>query len=339
MARAVTPAIPIKIYNFLGSQSVDLPLTLCFPCLLAFFGAAFLQHIFLVSFSFNFVKACKSSHSFRMQTTNNSLSTMSSPVTASLHSSCSSTLAASPPSRPVSLPDNKTLAQAISMAPTESLPSLLSSYQDSSGGNTNMALTSGPLNSPSNSTQSPTSSSSGTPCSTSQFSSTLVVPSYISTYSPFSGLSVVSTLPATSTNMPVAVGGSCGGAMRSVSSTFPSLNKAFVVGPGYAPVPYKLVSTITAGLLEDLADILPDNIQAQEIEPPAILEGKLVITSLRNHGSTKKQACISLKSPFGLKWGLMVGLLGFASHRGSILSRSWLGTVQAPGYPRHPPFT
>ena len=33
----------------------------------------------------------------------------------------------------------------------------------------------------------------------------------------------------------------------------------------------------------------------------------------------------------------MAGLRGFASHGGSILSRGWLATVEAPGYPRHPP--
>ena len=65
---------------------------------------------------------------------------------------------------------------------------------------------------------------------------------------------------------------------RSVSSTFPSLNKAFVVGPGCAPVRYKLVSTITARLCVHLADLLPDNIRAQEIEPQAILERELMIS-------------------------------------------------------------
>ena len=74
------------------------------------------------------------------------------------------------------------------------------------------------------------------------------------------------------------VGGSCGGMTRSVSSTFPSLNKAFVVGPGCAPVRYKLVSTITARLCVHLADLLPDNIRAQEIEPQAILERELMIS-------------------------------------------------------------
>ena len=242
-----------------------------------FWSSSPTEHFSCILF-FQFIKVCESTHSFRMLTANNSLSTMSSQITASSHSSCGST-PVSPPSQPVSLPDNNSLAQAISMALAESLPSLLSSCRDSSGGNANMATTSGPLDSPSNLTQSPTSLSSGTPCYTSQFSSTLVVPSYISTYNSFTSPSVVSTLPATSsTNLPVVVGGSCGGMTRSVSFTFPSLNKAFVVGPGCAPVRYKLVSTITARLYVHLADLLPDNIRAQEIEPQAILERKLMIS-------------------------------------------------------------
>ena len=138
--------------------------------------------LFLVSFFCQlFFKACVSSRSFRMRTTNNSLSTMYSPVTASSPPSSGCTPAptvntpASPPSQPVSLPDTSALAQAISRALAESLPPLLSSLRDSSGGNSNMAATSGPLSSPSTSTQSPASFSSGTPGSTSQSSGTLVV--------------------------------------------------------------------------------------------------------------------------------------------------------------------
>ena len=75
---------------------------------------------FLVSFFFQlFFKACVSSRSMRMRTTNNSLSTMSSPVTASSRSASGST-PASPPSQPVSLPDNNALAHAISRALAES---------------------------------------------------------------------------------------------------------------------------------------------------------------------------------------------------------------------------
>ena len=44
------------------------------------------------------------------------------------------------------------------------------------------------------------------------------------------------------------------------------------MGPGYAPVPYKIVSKITAGLFVDLADLFPDKIRAQEIQPKACLQ-------------------------------------------------------------------
>ena len=169
---------------------------------------------FPVSFFFQFFKACKSSHSFRMRITNNSFSTMSSPVTVSLHSGSGSTRApplntpASTPSQPVSLPDNNSLAQAISRALAELLPSLLSSLQDSSGGSTNIAATSGPLSSVSNSTQSQASLSPSTPCST---SSLQVVSSCALVYFNLQllwGSLVVSTLPATSSaNLPVVVGG------------------------------------------------------------------------------------------------------------------------------------
>ena len=59
----------------------------------------------------------------------------------------------------------------------------------------NIAATSGHSSGPSNSTHYLVSSSSGTPCSTSQSSGTLVVPLNISTYISFDGPSVVSTLP------------------------------------------------------------------------------------------------------------------------------------------------
>ena len=58
-----------------------------------------------------------------------------------------------------------------------------------------------------------------------------------------------------------------------------------MVGPGYAVVPYKFVSKIAVGLFVDLADLLPDNIRAQDIEPQAFFEGKLVVS-----GSKKRVA-------------------------------------------------
>ena len=42
---------------------------------------------------------------------------------------------------------------------------------------------------------------------------------------------------------------------------------------------------------------------------------------------------------FGLAWGLMAGLPGFASHGGGSPSRSWLPKVEAPGCPWYPTST
>ena len=160
---------------------------------------------------------------------------MSSPVTTSSRSASGSTPAppvntrASPPSQPVSLPDNHSLAQAISRSLAESLPTLLSSLRDSSGGNANMAATSGPLSSASTSTQSSASSSSGNPGSTSQPSGTLVVHLFISTYGLFGGPSVVSTLPATS------------------SANLPWLGAVVVARPDLSPLRFQTSQSICDG--------------------------------------------------------------------------------------------
>ncbi|CAH3163205.1 unnamed protein product, partial [Porites lobata] len=57
----------------------------------------------------------------------------------------------------------------------------------------------------------------------------------------------------------------------------PSVGKAFVVGPGYAPIPWKLVAKITSGAFNELADLLAENIRAQESEPHTYLDGKLLV--------------------------------------------------------------
>ena len=52
----------------------------------------------------------------------------------------------------------------------------------------------------------------------------------------------------------------------------PSVGKAFVSGPGYAPIPEKLVAKITSGAFVELAE----NIRAQEAEPHTYLNDKLL---------------------------------------------------------------
>ena len=60
-----------------------------------------------------------------------------------------------------------------------------------------------------------------------------------------------------------------------------SVGKAFVVGPGYAPIPGKPVAKITSGAFVELADLLAENIRAQEAEPHSYLDGKLLVASAK----------------------------------------------------------
>ena len=52
-----------------------------------------------------------------------------------------------------------------------------------------------------------------------------------------------------------------------------------MVGPGYSPIPEKLVMKIRMGQFMDLADPLAKNLKAQETEPQNYLDGKLLVTS------------------------------------------------------------
>ena len=63
------------------------------------------------------------------------------------------------------------------------------------------------------------------------------------------------------------------------SSSVPTLQQPFIVGPGFLPVPYKLVSQITSGKFIDLAELLSDNLRDNEAEPQLLLDGRLVLTA------------------------------------------------------------
>ena len=123
----------------------------------------------------------------------------------------------------------------------------------------------------------------------------VVVPSFVSTYC---------TLGKSALSIPAIVGAPslldvCGAASRSTStqhstssfslgSSIPStpvpwasssLHRPFVVGPGYSPFPEKLVTKIRTYRFVDLADLLAENLKAQETEPQTYLDGKLVTFS------------------------------------------------------------
>ena len=69
----------------------------------------------------------------------------------------------------------------------------------------------------------------------------------------------------------------------------PSVGKVFVVGPGYAPIPGKLVAKITSGTFIELADLLAENIRTQEAEPHSYLDGKLLVAPAQKKGGRDKR--------------------------------------------------
>ena len=56
------------------------------------------------------------------------------------------------------------------------------------------------------------------------------------------------------------------------------LDQSFVVGPGFSPVPAKLVTQIVGGKYVDLSDLLGPNLQQREPEPQLMFDGRLVLT-------------------------------------------------------------
>ena len=104
-------------------------------------------------------------------------------------------------------------------------------------------------------------------------SASMVVPSFVSTFAmPAMSSSVYST----------GVSSMLNGATRNVadrSNVLANMDQPFVVGPGFLPVPAKLVAQIVAGKYIDLSELLAVNLVQKEPEPQLLLDGRLVLTS------------------------------------------------------------
>ena len=104
-------------------------------------------------------------------------------------------------------------------------------------------------------------------------SASMVVPSFVSKFAmPAMSSSVYST----------GVSSLLNGATRDVadrSNVLANMDQPFVVGPGFSPVPAKLVAQIVAGKYIDLSDLLAVNLVQKEPEPQLLLDGRLVLTS------------------------------------------------------------
>ena len=120
--------------------------------------------------------------------------------------------------------------------------------------------------------------STSTGCHSSSIAGSVTVQSFLSTYSSVG-------MPEVPRSSPPAVPASSAASLfdsslvpsTSSPTLAPSVWKAFVVGPSYAPIPGKLVAKITSGALVEFADLLAENIRAQEAEPHTYLDGKLLV--------------------------------------------------------------
>ena len=106
-----------------------------------------------------------------------------------------------------------------------------------------------------------------------------IVPSFVNTFTAPAGSSRI--LPSSlSTLFPSIASAPLPACPTSFSSsTVPTLQQPFIFGPGFSPVPYKLVSQITSGKFIDLAELLSDNLRDNEAEPQLLLDGRLVLTT------------------------------------------------------------
>ena len=107
-------------------------------------------------------------------------------------------------------------------------------------------------------------------------SQSFVVPSFVSTFS----LPSMSSFAPSASNVCSSQSGAIRDfAARSVGPSASLLDQPFVVGPGFSPVPAKLVAQIVAGKYVDLSDLLAVNLLQKETEPQVLFDGRLVLTS------------------------------------------------------------
>ena len=96
------------------------------------------------------------------------------------------------------------------------------------------------------------------------------------------------------------------------------LQKSFVVGPGYTPVPYKIVNKIITGKFVNLEDLLAENITTDEPEPELLFDGRVVLTHTAKKPKRKILDIISWLEAFSI-YCLIVG--SYFPHRWNDLTK------------------
>ena len=112
-------------------------------------------------------------------------------------------------------------------------------------------------------------------------SGAFTLPAFVSTFSPMSAITDSNSArfgaPITSPVASLNVASS----LPNYSASGPKPEKAFIVGPGHAPIPAKLAKKIIEGQFVELADLLTVNLRAVEQEPQTFLDGKLLVSNAK----------------------------------------------------------
>jgi len=129
----------------------------------------------------------------------------------------------------------------------------------------------------------------------------VVVPSFVSTFStPIPSLA----FPSSSTTVHAAFPSSAAGS--SSVAQLPVLHQPFVVGPGFSPVPAKLVSQFVAGKFVELHELLPANIVMTEPEPQLLFDCRLVLTSSPKKPKRRIEDISTWLEAFSIYWLVLV---------------------------------
>lgn len=168
---------------------------------------------------------------------------------------------------PVSLVDSSSLPSSVAVAGPSgvSLPVLGGVPSQDLNSQAAALLASGSSVSPQFSSAS-LSSSQGRPA--------FVVPSFVSTFAP-----PLASLPSFPASSCVGISSQAGLPSALTAISAPTLHQPFVVGPGFSPIPAKLVSQIVSGKFVEFDELLSTNIVLTEPEPQLLFDGRLVLTS------------------------------------------------------------
>ena len=110
--------------------------------------------------------------------------------------------------------------------------------------------------------------------SSSQGRPAFVVPSFVSTFAPPNP-----SLASSRASVVAAFSLQIGGPTSLAANPAPILHQPFAVGPGFSPIPAKIVTQIVSGKFVEFGELLSTNIVLTEPEPQLLFDGHLVLTS------------------------------------------------------------